>query len=59
MFIAEFSFRNIYKTTTENQSISLMNDKYEGNIISMKIDKENIDSISTNYTFPSSGNHTA
>ena len=56
--IAEFSFRAIYKTTPENQNISLMNDIYEKNIISMEIDKENIDSISTNYTFTSSGNHT-
>ena len=56
--IAEFSFRAIYKTTIENQNISLMNDIYEENIISMEIDKENINSISANYTFPSSGYHT-
>ena len=35
-----------------------MNDKYKENIISMEIDKQKINSISTNYTFTSSGNHT-
>ena len=35
-----------------------MNDIYEENIISIEIDKENINSISANYTFPSSGYHT-
>ena len=55
--IAEFSFRAIYEINEVNTNISLMNDEYKDNIISMEIDNETICGC-TNYTFPSPGNYT-
>ena len=40
--IAEFSFRAIYEINEVNTNISLMNDEYKDNIISMEIDNETI-----------------
>ena len=54
--IAEFSFRAIYEINEVNTNISLMNDEYKDNIISMEIDNETICGC-TNYTFPSPGNY--
>ena len=55
---ANFSFRAIYSTNTENESIDLINSIYKDYIIEMEIDEEKV-SPTTKYTFISSENHTA
>ena len=52
-----YSFKAIYSTKSKDENISLFNETYIKDIIEISLDNEKIP-ISSNYTFPSPGNHT-
>ena len=55
--ILNFSFKAIYETKSENETVTLIDDSYKNNIINIEIDKEKISEINNIYTFNTTGEH--
>ena len=55
--ILNFSFKAIYETKSENETVTLIDDSYKNNIINIEIDKVKISEINNIYTFNTTGEH--